>query len=193
MSCLRLPDGFISYATSMMVRRMSPFRCSFARALRQMSAKIKKSLRFRPNQRKPLEVRHDSPCQIRNGPRLILVSPIRARIPNRATPEKGMDLLEQIQVSLIEREGERRPGLDPDLQLPPETEGYGETAFALREARDKPWVQHGTVFDLHRNSVPPLLEGTSDRRIVQRDCSPPHLSFRISRYGVNTAQPRHRG
>ena len=158
-------------------------------------SKDREILALRPNQRITLKMRDDSPCQIHDRSRLVFVSPIRPRISNRATPEKRVKLFEQLQISLIERDGERRPGLDPDLQLPSETEGYGETAFALRESRDEPWVQHGAFCDLHRNSLPPVPEdpvpeGTSDRRIVQSDYSVPHLSFRISRYGVNTVPPR---
>ena len=107
---------------------------------------------FRANQRISLKMRNNSPCQIRDRPGLVFISPIRSRIPNSSAAEIRVQPLKQLQITLIERERKRRPRLYTNSQLPSETERNGETAFAFRKARNEPGVQHWATASLHKNS-----------------------------------------
>ena len=106
---------------------------------------------FRTNQRISLKMRNYSPCQIRDRPRLILVCSIRSRIPNSSAPEVRMQPLQQLQISLIERNGKRWPGFYADSQFFSKTERDRETTFALHKARNEPRVQQRTTVCLHKN------------------------------------------
>jgi hypothetical protein len=115
---------------------------------------------LRAAQRVRLEVRNDQVHEIGYRPGLVLEGPIGPRLADPAALEEGLWILQQLTVSLVQRERERRAGLKPDPQLRTDCERDAEASFALPP--DQSQTTDPTGARLHRRPLS-LSEG---RRIA---------------------------
>lgn len=79
-----------------------------------------------------LKVRQDDSGEVSDRPRLVLEGAISLRLPDPAATEERLQILQQAQVSLVERQSERRPHLEACSQLRSDGQGDAEASLALR-------------------------------------------------------------
>src|SRR3954451_11310290 len=93
-----------------------------------------------PAEREPLEVRENGVDELGDRAAFVLESAIGLRFANPPASEVCLQIPEERQILLVQRERERRADLDPPPKLGPQAQRDAEASLAFSQAGDEPRI-----------------------------------------------------